>query len=72
MPRWYAITLFGCPVTSARTGDYVILHVHSTHGPGTAGTAFVEIFKLENGRIVEHWDVHQDVPAQAANTNTIF
>jgi predicted SnoaL-like aldol condensation-catalyzing enzyme len=53
-------------------GDYVILHVHSTREPGTACTAFVEIFKLENGRIVEHWDVHQDVPAQAANTNTTF
>ena len=64
--------VFGLRKRVFADGDYVILHVHSTRDPGTAGTAFVEIFKLENGRIVEHWDVHQDMPAQAANTNTMF
>src|SRR6201999_1484087 len=38
-------------------GDYVILHVHSVREPGTAGRAIVDIFKLENGKNVEHWDV---------------
>ena len=53
-------------------GDYVILHVHSVREPGSRGRAIVDIFKLENGKIVEHWDVAQDVPEKAANTNGMF
>lgn len=53
-------------------GDYVILHVHAVREPGTRGRAIVDIFKLENGKIVEHWDVAQDVPEKAANNNGMF
>ena len=53
-------------------GDTVILHVHSVREPGTRGRAIVDIFRLEKGKIVEHWDVIQDVPEKAANTNTMF
>ena len=52
--------------------DHVILHVHTVREPGTRGTAIVDIFKLENGKIVEHWDVRQDVPEKAANANGMF
>jgi predicted SnoaL-like aldol condensation-catalyzing enzyme len=53
-------------------GDFVILHVHAVREPGTRGSAIVDIFKLENGKIVEHWDVRQDVPETAANGNGMF
>ena len=53
-------------------GDYVILHVHAVREPGTNGNAIVDIFKLENGKIVEHWDVVQPIPENPANNNTMF
>jgi predicted SnoaL-like aldol condensation-catalyzing enzyme len=53
-------------------GDLVVLHVHSVRTPGERGRAIVDIFKVENGKIVEHWDVVQDVPEKANNTNTMF
>ncbi|MBP2428150.1 putative SnoaL-like aldol condensation-catalyzing enzyme [Bradyrhizobium elkanii] len=53
-------------------GDYVILHVHAVREPGTRGNAIVDIFKLEDGKIVEHWDVAQPVPENPANGNTMF
>ena len=40
-------------------GDYVIVHVHAVREPGTRGNAIIDIFKLENGKVVEHWDVVQ-------------
>jgi predicted SnoaL-like aldol condensation-catalyzing enzyme len=53
-------------------GDKVVLHVHSTRGDGTPGRAIVDIFRLENGKVVEHWDVIQDIPEKAANSNGMF
>jgi predicted SnoaL-like aldol condensation-catalyzing enzyme len=53
-------------------GDYVVAHVHGVRVPGTRGSAIVDIFRLEDGKIVEHWDVHQPVPEAAANPNGMF
>jgi predicted SnoaL-like aldol condensation-catalyzing enzyme len=53
-------------------GDYVMLHVHAVRTPGEVGSAIVDLFKLENGKIVEHWDVVQPIPEKAANGNGMF
>jgi predicted SnoaL-like aldol condensation-catalyzing enzyme len=53
-------------------GDYVILHVHAVREPGTRGRAIVDIFRLENGKIVEHWDVAQDIPEKMPHNNGMF
>lgn len=53
-------------------GDRVMLHVHSTQNDQDRGTAIIDIFRVENGKIVEHWDVQQDIPEKSANSNTMF
>jgi predicted SnoaL-like aldol condensation-catalyzing enzyme len=53
-------------------GDYVIVHVHAVREPGTRGNAIIDIFKLENGKVVEHWDVVQPIPEKPANNNGMF
>ncbi len=50
----------------------VVLHVHLTKSPEDQGAAVVDIFRVDHGRIVEHWDVQQAIPEQAANNNTMF
>lgn len=52
--------------------DLVAVHYHSQATPEDLGFAVVDIFRVENCRIVEHWDVVQPVPAQSANDNTMF
>ncbi|MBI2994208.1 MAG: nuclear transport factor 2 family protein [Gammaproteobacteria bacterium] len=56
-------------------GDYVIVHAHARANPADPadrGTAVMDIFRLENGKVVEHWDVAQPVPEKAANENGMF
>lgn len=53
-------------------GDYVVLHVHSARVPDSRGRAIIEIFRLEEGRVVEHWDTIQEIPEASANPNGMF
>ena len=57
---------------SAANGDLVWLHVHATNGEDDRGRAVLDILRVEDGMIVEHWDVIQPVPETAANDNTMF
>ena len=53
-------------------GDYVAVHVRSFDSPTKNGEAGVDMFRLENGKIVEHWDVIQPIPDEFANPNGMF
>ncbi|MGW0711331.1 nuclear transport factor 2 family protein [Streptomyces sp. NPDC002643] len=53
-------------------GDLVAVHSHYVNAPGERGQAILDLFRVRDGRIVEHWDVIQDVPETSANDNTMF
>lgn len=53
-------------------GDHVICHVHVVRWRGDPGFAVVDIFRMEDGMIAEHWDVLQEVPTKPVNTNSLF
>jgi predicted SnoaL-like aldol condensation-catalyzing enzyme len=63
----------GCEVKRiAIDGDLAFVHVRylNLFGKETAG---VDIFRFDDaGKIVEHWDVLQPVPAESKNSNTMF
>ncbi len=52
--------------------EFVIVHDHAVREPGTRGSAIVNIYRLENGKIVEHWDVIQPIPEKPANDKGMF
>lgn len=52
--------------------NMAVLHCHQIW-PGDQEYATVEIFRFDDsGKIIEHWNVMQAVPAQSLNENTVF
>jgi predicted SnoaL-like aldol condensation-catalyzing enzyme len=52
--------------------DHVTVHYHVRRFPGDPGWAVIDIFRLENGMIKEHWDVVQDVKIDRVNSDSPF
>lgn len=53
-------------------GDLVFIHNHIMLNASDRGQAAVDIFRVKDGKIVEHWDVIQDIPEKSENNNTMF
>ncbi len=59
-------------VRAVAEGDLVALHTHQTW-PGNEQYVTMDFFRFDdNGKIVEHWDAIQDIPAETKNGNTMY
>jgi predicted SnoaL-like aldol condensation-catalyzing enzyme len=53
-------------------GNYVILDVHMIRHPGDRGLAIAEIYRVQDGKLAEHWDRIQEIPEKSKNGNGLF
>ncbi|MGM0852830.1 MAG: nuclear transport factor 2 family protein [Bacillota bacterium] len=53
-------------------GDTVAVHSHVRQNPADLGGAVVHIFRFQDDRIVELWDVGQAIPEDSPNENGVF
>jgi len=51
---------------------YIVVHLHGQSSPDDPGAAAVDILRVEDCRIVEHWDVTQSVPDNPPNPRAMF
>ncbi len=54
--------------------EYVVIHKYAVLDAkaDTGKKAIMDIYKIENGKIAEHWDVIEDIPEEPKNSNTMF
>lgn len=53
-------------------GDLVTLFSHFVIKPGDPGMASFDMFRLEKGKLVEHWGFDIPVPEKTASGNSVF
>lgn len=53
-------------------GDIGAVHAHWTGLNSPNGDVSVDIFRVTDGKLVEHWDVLAAIPDTSMNNNTMF
>jgi len=53
-------------------GDQVMVYSHIRQTPNDLGYAVAHIFRFEEGKIIEMWDIGQAVPEDSPNKNGMF
>lgn len=53
-------------------GDMAVIHVQAIPEQGSRGASVFDMYRLQDGRIVEHWDAIQPVPETSANPHPMF
>lgn len=53
-------------------GDFVVVHGHAIPNPGEKGVAVMDMYRLQDGRAAEHWDIIQVIPDSFAHDNGMF
>ncbi|AEI43517.1 nuclear transport factor 2 family protein [Paenibacillus mucilaginosus] len=53
-------------------GEFVTVHSHVKQNQDDLGGAVVHIFRFDNGRIAEFWDVGQPIPESSPNEHGMF
>lgn len=53
-------------------GPFAVVHLHGRPSPEARGGAVVDLYRLEGGLIVEHWDVKQNIPERSVNPHAFF
>jgi predicted SnoaL-like aldol condensation-catalyzing enzyme len=67
--------MFSSPSFTKRVlvdANLAAIHIHARPTPDVLGGAVVDIFRLEGGKIVEHWDVLQPWPETSVNPHPMF
>ncbi|MDR6466141.1 ester cyclase [Chryseobacterium sediminis] len=55
----------------AAEGDFVFVHIKNKNKDGSLKST-MDIFRIHDGKIMEHWDVHENVPQTSANPHPMF
>jgi predicted SnoaL-like aldol condensation-catalyzing enzyme len=64
-PKWDILRV-------AAENDLVFLHARFTPAPGAPPYAIADIFRIKDGRIVEHWDIVSGPPREQRNPHSRF
>lgn len=64
-PKWEILRVIA-------EGEMVFLHARFTPAKDAPPISIGEIFRVHNGKIVEHWDIIQHAPEHSQNPNSIF
>lgn len=53
-------------------GDFTIFHIHTIRHKGDPGMSIMDIFRMQDGKVREHWETVQIIPEELPHSNGIF